>query len=118
MFTQNSLHAGIQVPKGTVESGEEVIDAAVRECIEETGIQSLPPPVFLAQDKWQRADGQTEERFFYHFSCPNLPDRWSHSPSGGGAETGLVFHFQWIGFDRAPLVTGHGDFVCLLQRLV
>lgn len=96
MFTQNSLQAGTQVPKGTVESGEEVLDAAVRECIEETGIQSLPPPVFLARDEWQRPDGRVEQRFFYHFSCSNLPEHWTHSPSGGGAETGLVFRFQWL----------------------
>ncbi|GAK04287.1 MutT/nudix family protein [Geomicrobium sp. JCM 19037] len=117
MFTQNSLQAGTQVPKGTVESGEEVLDAAVRECIEETGIQSLPPPVFLARDEWQRPDGRVEQRFFYHFSCSNLPEHWTHSPSGGGAETGLVFRFQWAAYDHAPfvLVTGHGDYVWLLQ---
>ncbi|MFB4160026.1 NUDIX domain-containing protein [Geomicrobium sp. JSM 1781026] len=117
VFTQNSLQAGIQVPKGTVESGEEVLDAAVRECIEETGIQSLPPPVFLARDEWQRPYGWVEQRFFYHFSYSNLPEYWTHSPSRGGAETGLVFRFQWVAYDHAPhvLITGHDDYVWLLQ---
>ncbi|HZU12500.1 MAG TPA: NUDIX domain-containing protein [Chloroflexota bacterium] len=94
------LEAGIQVPAGTVEPGEDPADAVRREALEETGLPDLALVRFLGEQthdlsgaggpEWQR-------RRFYHLRCDGEPpEAWRHverDPSDGSAP--LTFELFW-----------------------
>jgi 8-oxo-dGTP pyrophosphatase MutT (NUDIX family) len=88
----------IQVPQGTVEDGESVIDGLWRELEEETGranfvlISQLAKVPFHAdwRDEWQ-------ERNVFHLSAPaDTPDEWTHVVTNGESDKGLCFEFFWL----------------------
>ena len=62
LFTHpETPEAGIQVPAGTVEPGEDPKDAVVREATEETGLADLRLERFLIQDTRDMSDCGTNE---------------------------------------------------------
>lgn len=112
-----SPEAGIQVPAGSVEEGEDPGDAALREAHEEAGLSGLKMVRFLAQDTRDMRDCGTEElqyRWFYHLRCEETPpETWSH---GEFAEDGTVifpFDFFWADLDQGipPLVANYDDMI-------
>ena len=73
LFTHpKSPEAGIQVPAGTIEPGEDPQDAVMREATEETGLTELRYEQFLAQDTRDMRDCGRDElqyRWFFHLCC-------------------------------------------------
>ena len=66
LFTQpEAPEAGIQVPAGTIEPGENPQDAAMREAKEETGLTELRYEQFLAQDTRDMRDCGSPPRTRY-----------------------------------------------------
>lgn len=63
VFEQNSVGAGIQVPKGTVEEGETPLDAVKREMLEETGLTTLVVQALIAQDYFNHPSGVLQKRY-------------------------------------------------------
>ncbi|REJ11089.1 NUDIX hydrolase [Halobacillus trueperi] len=107
--------AGIQIPKGTVQPGEETQNAVLREMEEETGLRNLRVEQLLAEDLWENDDGSIHHRFFYELPVFHVDDEWDHDPTGGGEEEGLTFHFFWISsIDEVELIRGHGDYLPLI----
>ena len=100
-------HAGVQIPKGTVEDGETVEMAAVRELKEESGIELSDEPPAIGT--WQRivGGGPNEDRpleineWSVHVSWADkkLPERWKHQAEGGEEERGLIFDYFWLPID-------------------
>ena len=89
--------AGVQIVKGTVEAGESVNEAAVRELAEESGIKNSQ----CARDlgTWEEcAMGQV-----WHFREmmveQELPDDWTYSTQDGG---GHLFTFAWYPLHGGP----------------
>ena len=118
--------AGLQVPAGTVESGEAPADAARRETYEETGLARLSGWTYLGErERDMRDDGRDEvqRRFFFHARCdyPDAPERWRWIelfPSEGEAPE-VVFELFWAPLWPAPpdLVAGQGALLGALPRL-
>ena len=98
----NHPQAGIQVPGGSLESGESLETAILREVQEETGLTLLSAPRFLA---WQWVDvspyGKPElhRRCFFHLVChQNTPPMWRHwekHPSDGSTEP-IPLDWYWV----------------------
>jgi len=106
----------IQVPGGTVEVGEQLIDAACREFGEETGLTDLVG-FRLVGDSHRpfERDGKLHNLHRTYFHLPlreDVPDTWDHfetTPSGGGAP--ILFRFFWIDIAsaRTSLDLGSGE---------
>jgi 8-oxo-dGTP pyrophosphatase MutT (NUDIX family) len=92
--------AGTQVPAGGVHLGEGLIDAAIREVREETGIRLESEPTFVGTHEHLDGLGRPARSHFFRVDAPDgLQRAWRHVVSGDGEDAGLVFDCR---FDRAP----------------
>jgi 8-oxo-dGTP pyrophosphatase MutT (NUDIX family) len=112
--------AGLQAPAGTVEDGESLADAAVRELYEESGLKGLTPTGPIDVYWWLNPASQNRHhRHVFHFTAADdTPDRWTIRPRGEGEEEqGLVFDFRWIPVaDAYILAAEQGRSAYLLAR--
>jgi 8-oxo-dGTP pyrophosphatase MutT (NUDIX family) len=91
--------AGTQVPKGTLEAGEEPLMGARRELLEEAGIETFRSFKLVATDRWR-----THVRALFHVELAHLPDSFDHIATGSEAEEGLEFRYRWV-----PLENAHNE---------
>ncbi|MCK1988980.1 MULTISPECIES: NUDIX hydrolase [Lysinibacillus] len=112
VFEQNTVGAGIQVPKGTIEEGETPLEAVKREMLEETGLTTLVVQELIAQDYFNHPSGVLQKRYFYHLTISGeTKDTWQHYPTGLN-EADLLFSFYWISAEQDTLLAkGHGDYL-------
>src|SRR5690349_18913171 len=82
--------AGVQVPAGTVEEGEELAAAVMREAWEETGLEGLRLVRYLGHVQRDLSDfgkAEVHDRYFYHLAYDDEPPTtWRHEelyPSEG-----------------------------------
>jgi 8-oxo-dGTP pyrophosphatase MutT (NUDIX family) len=109
------FESGLQVPAGSIESGETEAAAALREAREETGLTDLEVVRRIGEDTIEWPNGRRQHRVFYHLTGTG-PDRWRNIARHEGAP-GRAFDFQWIPFDLAPqLAAGQGLLVYRLHR--
>lgn len=103
--------AGLQVPAGTVEPGEDPDAAVIREVWEETGIVLPATASKLGITRYEADAGahrELHERHVYHLLAPaGLPDRWERL-----AEGRYVFRFRWVPLAEVPDLAGGQD-ACL-----
>ncbi|WP_054706544.1 NUDIX domain-containing protein [Bacillus sp. JCM 19041] len=112
VFQHSVKEAGIQIPKGTVETGESAYEAVIREMEEETGLTEFLSVKKVAEDCWKADDGSIHERFFYEMQIDKTEEEWTVSPTGGGEEEGITFSYFWIfSADEVELARGHGDYI-------
>lgn len=109
--------AGIQVPAGTVEAGEQPEEAVMREAFEETGLTELTLDCFLGTQERDLSDFGLDEihhRRFYHLRCSgNAPATWQHEerfPSDDAQHVPILFEFFWVQLPDGvpPLIADHG----------
>ncbi|WP_199701709.1 NUDIX hydrolase [Jiangella rhizosphaerae] len=104
-----SPRAGVQVPAGGVEPGEQPAQAALRELAEETGVVVHSAPVYLESRVW--ADGSAPSRvrhYFWIVAPPDVPDRWSHVVTAGDDDEGMRFRLGFRPRHAAGLTPGFG----------
>ena len=120
LFTQpGAPEAGIQLPAGTIEPGENPQVAAMREAKEETGLTGLRYEQFLARDSRDMRDcgrDELQHRWFFHLSVGGpTEETWRH---GEFAEDGSLIHpfdFFWAEIRALPeLVANYDDKIDLL----
>lgn len=70
----NHHDENIAFPKGSIEPGEEVIDAAIRELMEETGLHLTPEEFNLYHTKMHRLRHKGSSVAFYVLSIPNASE--------------------------------------------
>ena len=116
--------AGVQVPAGTLEDGEEPGEAVLREAWEETGLEGLERVAYLGRQVerfvTKGGDEMAVERHFFHLRFEGeAPERWRHwemTPSGG-VEGPILFELWWapVGEVRGML---NGWFAAMLEKVV
>lgn len=116
--------AGIQVPAGTLEPGEDPEDAVMREAYEETGLSELTLDCFLGEQERDIADfGRNEihHRRFYHLRYHGpLVTVWRHTElySSENAAARHIFEFFWVSLPDGvpPLIADHGIMLPELRK--
>jgi 8-oxo-dGTP pyrophosphatase MutT (NUDIX family) len=109
-----------QVPGGTVEPGEDIAAAAMREFEEETGF--LPDELHAVGVDDYRFEKNGREQYHqrHYFRCrisEMAPATWLHyetTPFGGGGPIG--FRFFWLPIEEAKQRLGYG-MQALLEHL-
>jgi 8-oxo-dGTP pyrophosphatase MutT (NUDIX family) len=108
--------AGIQVPAGTVRLGEDLVDAAIREVNEETGldVDDLELRAKLGVDVFPSGDTDVSpsvRRHFFHLEfVGDSPQKWIHyerDPSDGTPGP-IEFELKWVkNPDEIPVLAGN-----------
>lgn len=120
VFRHVDSEAGIQVPAGTVEPGESLEHAVMREAREETGLAGLELRRFLGSrdvDISPYGRAELHRRSFYHLECRgDAPSLWRHVEAGGGGQPGIEFELFWVLFPgHVPeLAAAQGDLLAEL----
>lgn len=93
-------HDGLQIPKGTVESGEPLRSALLREIAEESGLAAGGNARHLTTDVWSRRRQPPKwyVRHFFHTTVHEPRDSWTHVVTGDGEEAGAEFEFSWVDY--------------------
>jgi 8-oxo-dGTP pyrophosphatase MutT (NUDIX family) len=96
--------AGVQLPKGTLEIGEDPWIAVLREMEEESGVSlvrmrakigEIPLIIEVGSEEAGRRERQVWHVYWLE-PINALPEGWDHTPVGGSAEVGLVFSYRWL----------------------
>ena len=113
--------AGIQVPAGTIEPGEEPGAAALREAYEETGLSGLrlvTPLGEQVRDATPFGKDEVHHRYFFHLRCTETPPQtwrhWEESPSDGSERVAFDFFWAPLPDGVPPLIAGHDAYLPLL----
>ncbi|MBO1579413.1 NUDIX domain-containing protein [Bacillus sp. XF8] len=119
VFTHRDMpEAGIQVPGGTVDEGEKLEAAVLREVLEESGIRHLCIERFIDDYIiYVKEKQEYQKRHFFHISLlTDVKDMWEHIVSAGEEDEGLTFCYEWVDIAKCPVLTGNqGEFVHLLE---
>ena len=112
--------AGIQVPAGTVDPGEAIEVALLREIKEESGLEFTQPGRALGKFEWFSEFWQESQlRYVFHLKAPgDTPQKWSHTVTGdaGARDLNLVFEYYWLPIAEAKtqLNGNRGEYLHLI----
>lgn len=94
--------AGIQVPAGTVDQGEAIEVAVLREAEEECGLRDLR--IVRKLDEYilfRHTHKQFNRRHVFWLETKDTRDSWIHQVAGDGVDQGMSFHFYWMPLQEA-----------------
>ncbi len=94
----------VNVPKGTVEKDENLLQAVLRELHEESGILAADVVLEIGRRITMipggvDMDGPLEEQEHIGFllrTSSALPDTWDHTVESDGIDNGWLFRYRWI----------------------
>jgi 8-oxo-dGTP diphosphatase len=113
--------AGLQVPGGTIQDGEEPALAVLREVEEETGLSDVRVGSCLgAQDFDMRRFGidELQTAWYFHLECiRSTPETWYHHEAHSVKEP-IPFRFYWspLPYAGPELVAVHGHMLGALNH--
>jgi 8-oxo-dGTP diphosphatase len=106
--------SGIQVPAGTIESGESPEQAVLREAREETGLEDFKLVRYLGKQVRDMTDYGKMEchcRYFYHLQYLITPPMlWRHEELNASDGKRYLFEFFWAKLPHEVpfLIADHG----------
>ena len=106
VFTHRDFpEAGVQVPAGTVEEGETLDAAVLREVTEETGLprSTLRIATYLGRRIWQAEPDSHDRHFFHLLLTADAPESWLHNESSASTGETFTFCFSWVRLDDPKL---------------
>lgn len=107
--SEESPDAGVQVPAGGVEPGEDPARTAERELLEETGLRVAGPAVHLVSHFWTTEEAPSRIRHYYWLTAPlDTPDSWLHVVSAGEEDVGMLFRLSFRPLRMPGLTPGYG----------
>ena len=109
--------AGIQVPAGTVDAGESLEAAALREAEEECGLADLR--IVKKIDEYihfRHTHRQFNHRYVFLMETADRRDSWVHKVAGHGEDQGMNFHYSWMPLPEAEHRLA-GTQGCSIRRL-
>ncbi len=119
VFTHRDFpEAGVQVPAGTVEDGETLDAAVLREVHEETGLPLaiVRNTAYLGRRLW-KAGPYCHDRYFYHLLLTAaVPYTWLHYELYAGTREPIAFCFSWAKLND-PCLRLAGEQGALLWKL-
>ncbi len=105
--------AGLQVPGGTIEEDEFLIDALYREIEEETGIKredlELRGKVSKTNYYPENRNIVYERNIFHLTFIGKEQASWEHRVEGGGLDDGLTFCHRWVPIIDLPELAARQD---------
>ena len=112
-----ALQAGIQVVAGGIDEGETPAEAAIREALEEAGL-NLGDPVFLGSmdQHWPEAKYPNQHWHFFWLEAPSdTPDAWEHTVTAGEDDMGMVYQQRFVKLEVVKMDWGLD---ALLEKLI
>ena len=105
--------AGLQVPGGTVEVGEHLEEAVLREAAEESGLVGLKLVAYLGSQDYDldllgQGEGTLRRHFFHLKLDGDAPETWRNyewHPSDGSPAP-IEFEFFWVPLNPVPELAG------------
>lgn len=114
----HSPAAGIQVPGGTVEPGESLEAAVLREAYEETGLSNLRLVRALGVQLHRRPSGRVHRRHYFHLVDESdvEQEEWEHyeeHPHSGSDP--ILYRLRWASLRKPPVL--HAELDSALRQL-
>lgn len=106
--------AGWQVPAGTIEPGEDVQSALLREVKEESGLKYFSSIKLLRKNTFfHPLRKELHHRSFYQLElAEQVPNKFTHRVNRAGEDEGLVFQYHWCVLSEVPtLAAEQGRFL-------
>lgn len=103
---RDQAEAGVQVPAGTVEPGEDIRASVVRELEEEVGLGHAHVRLEGKLAEAYEPSFDQQRHVFAFTPVTALPDRWSHVVRGAGEDAGMVFECYWVAIQPGLRLAG------------
>lgn len=101
---------GLQVPGGTVELGETLEEAVLREVWEETGLSQVKILRYLGTFQHHNVNPMREFHAYHLELTEEVRSQWRHHEiNAGTGMPALTFDFHWVRLDGNALLLARGQ---------